>query len=89
MVLLGIMMVIGSRQPEFRGIYFPIMLLRQYKIALLVMEGGVLVLPRTSGPVPVKSKRALLSFLSMVNLSSIAVPSSMNYRLVRVSLYFK
>jgi hypothetical protein len=45
------------------------------------------VLPSTSGPVPLKSKVALLSFLSMVSCSLIGVPSSIYYTFVRVSTY--
>lgn len=44
----GTIRVIGQRQPEFRGIYFPNSDLRQYKTALLVMDLGAFVLPITS-----------------------------------------
>jgi hypothetical protein len=57
-------------------------------MALLVMDLGALVLPITYGPVPVKSKRAVRLFLSMVSCNCRQVPSSINSRLTRVSISF-
>lgn len=58
-------------------------------MALLVIERGAFVLPTTSKPVPVKSKIALLWFLSIVRARVIGVPSSMYSVFVRVSTSFK
>lgn len=66
----------GSRQPEFNGIYWPIKHLRQYRIALLVIDFGALVFPTTSHPVPLKSNFAVLFSLSIVNVRFKRVPSS-------------
>ncbi len=58
MLFSGIIIFIGFKHPEFKGIYFPIKDLKQYNIALLVMLLGALVFPKTYIPVPVKSNVA-------------------------------
>lgn len=70
------MSLIGTRQPELRGIYLPNNERRQYNTALLVIDLGAFVLPITYGPVPVKSNIAYFLFLSTVNLRHKGVPSS-------------
>ena len=78
MVLSGIMIVIGTKHPEFKGISSPISDLKQYKIALLVIDLGALVFPKTSFPVPLKSKTAFLFNRSIVKVKCRGVPSSIN-----------
>jgi hypothetical protein len=73
---------IGSRQPEFNGIFSPINERKQYKIALRVMDFGAFVLPKTYMPVPVKSKTAFYSILLIVSFKLRGVPSSINSVLV-------
>jgi hypothetical protein len=83
------MIVRGRRHPEFNGISVPISDLRQYNIALLVMDRGAFVFPTTSKPVPLKSNTAFLYFLFIVNDSVMGVPSSIYSVFVNVSISFK
>jgi hypothetical protein len=75
----GMINFIGTRHPEFKGIYFPNKDLRQYNTALLVIDLGALVFPITYGPVPVKSKVAYFFYLSIVRFRQRGVPSSIYY----------
>lgn len=83
------MITIGFKQPEFKGISSPMRDLKEYKIALLVIDLGALVFPKTYIPVPVKSKMAFLSFLLIVSARVIAVPSSINSVFRSTSISFK
>lgn len=68
--------MIGIRHPEFKGIYFPNKDLRQYNIALLVIDLGAFVFPTIYGPVPVKSNTAYFLPRLIVKFSTKGVPSS-------------
>lgn len=75
----GMINFIGTKHPEFNGIYLPNKDRKQYNTALLVIDLGALVLPITYGPVPVKSNIAYFLFLSIVNFKQMGVPSSIYY----------
>lgn len=77
--LVGIIIWIGYRHPEFKGISRSSIALKQYRTALFVIDLGAFVFPITYSPLPPKSKIALFYFLSIVNFNTSYVPSSICY----------
>jgi hypothetical protein len=72
----GMINLIGTKHPEFNGIYLFNNDLKQYSTALRVIDFGAFVFPITYTPLPLKSNIAYFLFLSTVNFKHNGVPSS-------------